>query len=35
MIFLDDTLVYSSNMENHKKILRAFFEILKKEKLYA
>lgn len=35
VIFLDDILVYSCNMEEHKKHLTALFDILQKENLYA
>lgn len=35
VVFLDDILVYSCNMEEHKKHLKALFDILRKENLYA
>lgn len=34
MILLVDALVHSSNMENHKKLLRDLFDILKNEQQY-
>ncbi|GJR89618.1 putative reverse transcriptase domain-containing protein [Tanacetum coccineum] len=35
IVFIDDTLIYSSNKEEHTNHLRIILELLKKEKLYA
>ncbi|XP_022040369.1 uncharacterized protein LOC110942914 [Helianthus annuus] len=35
IVFIDDILIYSQMKEEHEQHLRAFFELQKKEKLYA
>ncbi|GJX91867.1 retrotransposon protein, putative, ty3-gypsy subclass [Tanacetum coccineum] len=35
IVFIDDILIYSSNMEEHAEHLRIILELLKNEKLYA
>ena len=34
LIYLDDILIYSKTIEEHKKLLREVFKILKKHKFY-
>ena len=35
IVFIDDTLIYSKNVEEHEKHLRMMLQLLKKEQLYA
>nr|GEV15310.1 putative reverse transcriptase domain-containing protein [Tanacetum cinerariifolium] len=35
IVFIDDILIYSKNMKEHKEHLKAILELLKKEELYA
>ena len=35
VVYLDDILVYSKNLEDHKMHLKSVLEVLRKEKLFA
>ncbi len=34
LVYLDDVLIYSKTIQEHKELLREVFDILKKNKLY-
>ncbi len=34
LVYLDDVLIYSKTIQEHKRLLREVFDILKKNKLY-
>ena len=34
VVYLDDVLIYSEDIESHKKLLRKVFDILRKNKLF-